>query len=70
MFFCFDPHYGRLVTWLQTKNCTASDKLAFDSLVLLVCGLSLNPAKRLKEFLANCFRFVNDRLMSGKRPSH
>ena len=46
--------------------CSASDKLAFDSLVLLFCGLSLIPAKRLK---ANCFRFVNDKLVSGKRPA-
>ena len=22
IFFCFDPQYGRLVTWLQTKNRT------------------------------------------------
>ena len=43
--------------------------VAFDSLVLLVCGLSLIPAKRLKECLANCFRFVNDKLVSGKRPA-
>ena len=34
----------------------ASDKLAIDSLVLLVCGLSLNPLKREKECLANCFQ--------------
>ena len=45
------------------------NELAFDSLVLLVCGLSLIPAKRLKECLANCFRFVNDKLVSGKRPA-
>ena len=51
-------------------HCSASDKLAFDSPVLLVCGQSLIPAKRLKECLANCFRFVNDKLVSGKRPSH
>ena len=57
---------------------SASDKLAIDSLVLLVCGLSLIPLKREKECLANCFqskisqivfnqRFVNDKLVSGKR---
>ena len=50
-------------------NCQriSVNELAFDSLVLLVCGLSLIPAKRLKECLANCFRFVNDKLVSGKR---
>ena len=52
-------------------NCQriSVNELAFDSLVLLVCGLSLIPAKRLKECLANCFRFVNDKLVSGKRPA-
>ena len=35
---------------------SASDKLAVDSLVLLVCGLSLFPPKREKECLANCFQ--------------
>ena len=52
-------------------NChrISVNELAFDSLVLLVCGLSLIPAKRLKECLANCFRFVNDKLVSGKRPA-
>ena len=34
---------------------SASDKQAVDSLVLLVCGLSLIPLKREKGFLANCF---------------
>ena len=34
---------------------SASDKLAVDSLVLLVCGLSLILLKRKKECLANCF---------------
>ena len=35
---------------------SASDKLAVDSLVLLVCGLSLIPLKRKKGCLANCFQ--------------
>ena len=35
---------------------SASDELAADSLVLLVCGLSLIPPKREKECLANCFQ--------------
>ena len=35
---------------------SASDKLAVDSLVLLVCGLSLIPLKRKKVCLANCFQ--------------
>ena len=34
---------------------SVSDKLVTDSLVLLVCGLSLNPPKIEKECLANCF---------------
>ena len=34
---------------------SASDKQAVDSLVLLVCGLSLIPLKREKGCLANCF---------------
>ena len=33
-----------------------SDKQAVDSLVLLVCGLSLIPLKREKGCLANCFQ--------------
>ena len=35
---------------------SASDKLAVDSFVLLVCGLSLIPLKRKKGCLANCFQ--------------
>ena len=35
---------------------SASDKQAVDSLVLLVCGLSLIPLKRKKVCLANCFQ--------------
>ena len=35
---------------------SASDKLAVDSLALLVCGLSLIPLKREKGCLANCFQ--------------
>ena len=35
---------------------SASDKLAVDSLVLLVCGLNLIPLKRKKGCLANCFQ--------------
>ena len=34
---------------------SASDKQAVDSLVLLVCGLSLIPVKREKGCLENCF---------------
>ena len=36
-------------------HLSASDKLAVDSLVLLLCGLSLIPPKREKDCLANCF---------------
>ena len=35
---------------------SVSDKLAIDSLVLFVCGLSLIPPKIEKECLANCFQ--------------
>ena len=44
----------RLISVIVHRS--ASDKLAIDSLVLLVCGLSLNPLKREKECLANCFQ--------------
>ena len=36
-------------------HLSASDKLAVDSLVLLLCGLSLILPKREKDCLANCF---------------
>ena len=47
---------------------SASDKLTIDSLVLLICGLSLIPPKIEKECLANCFqsKICNDKLLSGK----
>ena len=45
---------------------SASDKLAVDSLVLLVCGLSLIPPKREKECSANCFLSKICELVSGK----
>ena len=47
---------------------SASDKLADDSLVLLVCGLSLIPPEREKEFwqIVSNHRFVNDKLVSCK----
>ena len=35
---------------------SASDNQAVDSLVLLVCGLSLIPLKRKKGCLENCFQ--------------
>ena len=35
---------------------SASDKLAVDSLVLIVCGLSLIRLKTEKGCLANCFQ--------------
>ena len=43
---------------------SVSDKLAADSLVLLVCGLSLIPPKREKECLTivSNQRLVNDKL--------
>ena len=45
---------------------SANDKLAVDSLVLLVCGLSLIPSKGEKECLANCFQSKICELVSGK----
>ena len=45
---------------------SAGDKLAVDSLVLLVCGLSLIPLKREKERLANCVQSKNCKLVSDK----
>ena len=35
---------------------SASDKLAIDSFVLLICGLSLISPKIEKDCLANCFQ--------------
>ena len=35
---------------------SSGDKLAVDSLVLLVCGQSLIPPKIEKECLSNCFQ--------------
>ena len=47
---------------------SASDKLAVDSLVLLVCGPSLIPQRVRKSVWQIVFnqRFVNDKLVSGK----
>ena len=45
----------------------STDKLAVDSLVLLLCGLSpIIPRKREKECLANYFQSKICELMSGK----
>ena len=35
---------------------SSGDKLAVDSLVLLICRQSLIPPKREKEFLSDCFQ--------------
>ena len=47
---------------------SASDELAVDSLVLLVCGLSLIPQRERKSVgqIVSIHRFVNDKLVSGK----
>ena len=52
--------------FLQLFIVIGSDKLATDSLVLLVCWLSVIPPKRGKECLANCFQSKICKLMPGK----
>ena len=54
----------RLISVIVLRS--ASDKLAADSLVLLVCGLSLIPPMREKECLANYFQSKICELISGK----
>ena len=47
---------------------SARDKLAVDSIVMIVCGLSLTPSKRERLFLLFLIteRSVNGKLVSGK----
>ena len=45
---------------------SAGDKLAVNSLVSLVCRLSLVPPNREKECMANCFPSKICELVSGK----
>ena len=52
--------------WRTNHRLSASDKLAVDSLILLVFGLSFSPKERERVCLANCFQSKISEFVSSK----